>query len=83
MRLIDADALSDAMYRKSFETDDGRNKWLSGLWIRYKIFEEALAEAQTHGRWDCDMGGAWCSVCGEYSEAKFEYCPHCSAQMDL
>lgn len=47
MRLIDADALYEMMYRKSFETDDGRQRWDSGLWIRYKVFEEALDEAPT------------------------------------
>lgn len=44
MRLIDADALTRTMYLKSFETDDGRQRWDSGLWIRYKIFEEARDE---------------------------------------
>lgn len=47
MRLIDADALSAEMYRKSFEVNDGRNVWNSGLWIRYQIFEEALRDAPT------------------------------------
>lgn len=47
MRLIDADALKKEMYRKSFEVDDGRNVWNSGLWIRYKIFEEAIKDAPT------------------------------------
>lgn len=47
MRLIDADALKAEMYHKSFEVDDGRNVWNSGLWIRYKIFEEAIRDAQT------------------------------------
>ena len=46
-RLIDADALDAEMYRKSFEVDDGRNVWNSGLWIRYKIFEEAIRDAPT------------------------------------
>lgn len=46
-RLIDADALNAEMYRKSFEVDDGRNVWNSGLWIRYKIFEEAIRDAPT------------------------------------
>ena len=35
------------MYHKSFEVDDGRNVWNSGLWIRYKIFEEAIRDAPT------------------------------------
>ncbi len=47
MRLIDADKLDAEMYHKSFEVDDGRNVWHSGLWIRYKIFEEALRDAPT------------------------------------
>ena len=47
MRLIDADALDAEMYHKSFEVDNGRNVWHSGLWIRYKIFEEALRDAPT------------------------------------
>ena len=46
-RLIDADLLDRAMYQKSFEVDDGRNVWNSGLWIRYKIYEEASREAPT------------------------------------
>ena len=47
MKLIDADALDAEMYHKSFEVDNGRNVWHSGLWIRYKIFEEALRDAPT------------------------------------
>lgn len=47
VRLIDADALDAEMYHKSFEVDDGRNVWNSGLWIRYKIFEEAIRDAPT------------------------------------
>lgn len=78
MRLIDADALDAEMYRKSFEVDDGRNVWNSGLWIRYKIFEEAIREAPTvdavpvrHGKWiiQDNPGTGWyrvtCSECGE------------------
>ena len=47
MKLIDVDALDREMYHKSFEVDDGRQKWNSGLWIRYKIYEEASREAPT------------------------------------
>lgn len=47
MRLVDIDALDAAMYHKSFEVDDGRQVWNSGLWIRYKIYEEASLEAPT------------------------------------
>lgn len=39
-------------------------------------------EPVRHGRWDADMGGVWCSVCGEYSEGEWGYCPNCGARMD-
>ena len=47
MRLIDADRLSDAMYHEAFETDSKMQKWDSGCWIRYKMFENHLEEAPT------------------------------------
>ena len=53
MRLIDADALSKAMYDEAFENDESYNetnpmaRWDSGLWIRYKMFENILDEAPT------------------------------------
>lgn len=47
MRLIDADALSRAMYHEAFETDSEWQRWDSGLWIRYKMFENALKNAPT------------------------------------
>lgn len=47
MKLIDANALAREMYHKSFEVDDGMSVWNSGLWIRYKIFEEAIRDAPT------------------------------------
>ena len=40
------------------------------------------AELVRHGKWDSDMGGVWCSVCGEYSEGKYTYCPNCGAKME-
>lgn len=39
MRPIDADALREAMYHEAFETDSDLQKWDSGCWIRYKMFE--------------------------------------------
>lgn len=47
MRLIDADRLNDAMYHEAFETDSKMQKWDSGCWIRYKMFENHLDEAPT------------------------------------
>lgn len=51
MKIISADALYDAMYHEAFENDasyDEKNpmaKWDSGLWIRYKMFENCLDNA--------------------------------------
>ena len=47
MRLIDADALKDSMYHEAFETDSELQKWDSGCWIRYKMFENHLDMAPT------------------------------------
>ena len=46
-RLIDARALENAMYHEAFETDSDMQKWDSGCWIRYKMFENALYNAPT------------------------------------
>ena len=47
MRLIDVEALSARMYHDAFETDSDMQKWASGCWIRYKMFENAIADAPT------------------------------------
>ena len=46
-RLIDADALRTAMYHEAFETDTPMQKWDSGCWIRYKMFERMEEAAPT------------------------------------
>ena len=47
MRPIDADALARAMYEESFEKDSDMQRWDSGCWIRYKLFENVLDEQPT------------------------------------
>lgn len=47
MRTIDADALRAQMYHEAFETDTDMQRWDSGCWIRYKMFENALDNAPT------------------------------------
>ena len=51
MRLIDADKFRREMWHRCGETDiefdKGRAKWDSGLWIRYKAFEECIDAAPT------------------------------------
>ena len=39
---IDKEALRDLMYTEAFERDTGLQRWDSGLWIRYKLFENCL-----------------------------------------
>lgn len=56
MRLIDADELRKQMYHEAFEKDTDMQRWDSGCWIRYKMFENAIKTAPTidpvkHGRW--------------------------------
>ena len=46
-RLIDADALRQTMYHEAFETDSPMQKWDSGCWIRYKMFENMEESAPT------------------------------------
>ena len=73
MRLIDASKLREAMYHEAFETDSDMQKWDSGCWIRYKMFENNLDNAPTvdaepvkHGRWEWSEDNWWhrCTACG-------------------
>ena len=47
MRAIDADDFGNRMYHEVFEKDSDDQKWDSGCWIRYKMFERVLREAPT------------------------------------
>ena len=47
MRLIDADELKAYMYHEAFETDTDMQKWDSGCWIRYKMFENQIEKVPT------------------------------------
>lgn len=46
-RLIDGDALRGKMYHDAFETDSKMQRWDSGCWIRYKMFENNIDDAET------------------------------------
>ena len=39
---IDADALREKMFHEAFEKDSPYQKWDSGCWIRYHMFENAI-----------------------------------------
>lgn len=47
MRLIDADVLRENMYHEAFETNTDMQRWDSGCWIRYKLFENVLEQTPT------------------------------------
>lgn len=92
MRLIDADALRAQMYHEAFETDTDMQRWDSGCWIRYKMFENAIDNAPTiepqrmRGRWTIYGGknGVYCcdcSECGNTCSYQFNFCPSCGADM--
>ena len=77
MRMIDADALNDSMYHEAFETDSELQKWDSGCWIRYKMFENHLDMAPTadavpvvRGEWKRDIGD-------RHSSGEYRYCTAC------
>lgn len=46
-RLIDGDELDGVMYHEAFEKDTDLQKWDSGCWVRYKMFENKMADAPT------------------------------------
>lgn len=96
MRLIDADALNERMYHDAFEADSDMQKWDSGCWIRYKMFERAIEDAPTieperkKGKWISFCRGKVCncSVCHKGYDHTYEfieewnYCPNCGAKME-
>lgn len=62
----------------SIDTDADK-RYVNGLFRAIRPVDVAPVR---HGRWALDMSGAWCSVCGEYSEGEYRYCPACGARMD-
>lgn len=87
VRLIDANALIEAMYHEAFETDSDMQRWDGGCWIRYKMFENAIYNAPTikpkQGEWIEYLFSTECSVCHtrfEYLSA-YNFCPNCGAKM--
>lgn len=46
-RYIDAEKFEKEMYHEAFETDSDMQKWDRGCWIRYKMFENCIAQQPT------------------------------------
>lgn len=93
-RLISADKLEHDMYHNAFEIDTDLQKWDSGCWIRYKMFENVIekqptvdAEPVRHGHWVKNDNGTYsCSECQSWipNEQHYyaRYCLYCGAKMD-
>ena len=96
-RYIDAEKFKKEMYHEAFETDSDMQKWDSGCWIRYKMFENCIAQQPTadvaevvHGRWvekeKYTFGIMYdCSLCENRildTGHPWHYCPNCGAKMD-
>ena len=92
-RYIDADAFEQAMYEEAFEKDSDMQRWDSGFWIRYKLYENVLDAQPTidavpvkHGKWTHYKDEHTCSKCGETVtggwDEDYDYCPNCGARMD-
>lgn len=68
---IEKTELRKAMYHESFEKDSELQRWDSGCWIRYKLFENVvesipIADVQPvkHGQW-IKVRGSWCTPGGD------------------
>ena len=95
-RYIDAEKFEKEMYHEAFETDSDMQKWYSGCWIRYKMFENCIAQQPTadvvevvHGEWlVVAFNKIMCSECKHIwnimnnDVETFEHCPKCGVVMD-
>jgi rubrerythrin len=89
MRIINADELEKKMYHEAFENDvsyDERNpmaRWDSGLWIRYKMFENCLENTPTIDAADRPQGEWMSPTAGSYIQANFYKCSICGKIVNL
>lgn len=96
-RLIDADDFVNRMYHEEVFKDSDMQRWDSGCWILYKLFEEVLRKQPTieperkKGKWktaylDHEAMGErpkvlYCSECNQCIAYPTHYCPNCGADM--
>ena len=86
MRTIDADDFGNRMYHEVFEKDTDMQKWDSGCWVRYKLFENVLREQPTieperkKGHWI--KGKMWSEGIGMGETYGFYYaCSECNSSV--
>ena len=90
-KYINADLLRQKMYHEAFETDSDLQKWDSGCWIRYKMFENCMDDIpkadvreNVRGEWKrfpSDSALYKCSVCYRFGDTEWSFCPSCGADM--
>ena len=87
---IDVDVFRRDMYYETFTKDTDMQRWDSGCWIRYKLFENVLEQqliADVRENIYCENAsdnGFLCSVCNFGDFDGFHgyeprYCPECGA----
>jgi len=92
MELISIEELRSRMYHEAFEVDSDLQKYDSGCWIRYKLFENVLKgipkiESRPKGKWKQISPAKIyeCSVCGGCVMTddieSYNYCHHCGIDM--
>lgn len=90
--LIDRKAFRDQMYHEAFETNTTMQRWDSGCWIRWKLFENILkkqplvdAEPVMLAEWiehkDYPGLAYLCSACSYFTTNRSYYCPYCGKKM--
>lgn len=87
MRLIDADALKDAIQHAIAILENHGVNCVTTHWVTaiVRIAPGIDAKPVVHGRWDLDRPHHYvCSECGiSWGDAalKMRFCPHCGAEM--
>ena len=98
MDLISREKFREQMYHRCFEVDNDPNmqKWESGNWLRWKLFEEELDKApsaERKGKWIVEHGILmydgiygdmfYCSECGTHERDVdgLNFCSNCGADM--
>lgn len=96
MRLIDADAFRHRMYHEVFEKDSIDQRWDSGCWMRYRLFDKVLEEQPTvdavevikckdckYGKYDIADRGMYCSRnCVVLDTYESDYCSYAERRKD-
>ena len=96
-RYIDADMLREKMYHEAFEKDSEDQRWDSGCWIRYRMFENAVdsiptadvveieyaynEEERYSSLFTCSRCKWSCSDTLCGDTATYNYCPNCGRKI--